>query len=478
MLQLRAVPTFFESLGRDLLGDDNRAKRVLACLACLIVTTLLGYGYASQVHVQGWQLWVWVLCVFITLVALFPTTPPPLKSERTWIWLGIIFVAAFFLRALFLETIPGGLHTDETGTAGFSMLQVTPFSSKTINPFRTGPASWPVLYYYIERVSMGLFGATITGLRLPSAFIGALSVVTTYGLIAVMQDKKTALIAAVLMVTFPYHLHWSRLALNNIWDSVWVPLMLGAFVWGWETRWSGGAVVAGFAVGMSQYFYLGSKLGLFMLGMLILQIWFQTAAAERPVLIVHLGKLVLTAAVIAAPLFMFVISNPAAYLTRTNEAYGWSVEAIRTISPDLNVWNYFWHQLTYSVGAFNVYPDVTGFYGPGTPLLIGIASPLFVIGFLWATYERQFLPVLWIVLTVIFGGILLSGAPSSSHFAVSMPAMVWLIAIPLGWLVRRGHWRLAAAVIALIILTDLAFYFGVYVPGHPRDLKYPFPTSG
>lgn len=476
MSQLRAEPTYLESFKRDILADENRAKRVLACLACLLVTALLGYAYASQVHVQGWQLWVWVLCVFITLVALMPATRPPLHYERTWIWLGVIFVAAFLLRALFLETIPGGLHTDETGTAGFSMLQVTPFSEKTINPFRTGPSSWPVLYYYIERVSLGLFGQTITGLRLPSALVGALSVPLTFGMIAVIQDKKTALIAAALMVTFPFHLHWSRIALNNIWDSVWIPLMLGAFVWGWKTRWSGGAVIAGFAVGMSQYFYLGSKLGLVMLGMLFLQFWFQASRQARPALIVQLGKLALTAAVIAAPLLMFVLSNPAAYLVRANEAYGWSVDAIRTVSPDLNLWDYFWHQFIHSVGAFNLYPDVTGFYGPGTPLLIGIASPLFVIGFFWAIYERQFVPVVWIVLTVIFGGMMVSGAPSSSHFAVSMPAIIWLIAIPLGWLVRRGNWRLAAAIIVLIMLTDLAFYFGVYVPGRPRDLKYPFPA--
>lgn len=475
MLQSNTLPVLFDSLKQDILGDEHRVKRLLASVACLIVTTLIGYAYARDSHIQGWQIWVWLLCVFITLVALFPTTPPPLTFGRTWIWVGIIFVAAFLARALFLETIPGGLHTDETGTAGFSLLQVTPFSGKTINPFRSGPSSWPILYYYVERISMGLFGQTITGLRLPSAFVGALSVVTTYGLIAVVQEKKTALIAALLMVTFPYHLHWSRLALNNIWDAVWVTLMLGAFAWGWKTRWSGGAVVAGLAVGMSQYFYLGSKLGLLLLGFMFLQIWFQTAPAERRALVVHLGKLALTAAVIAAPLLVFIVRDPAAYFLRARDVYGWNVESIRLISPDLNLWDYFWHQVIHSFGAFNLYTDVTGFYGPGTPLLIGIASPLFVIGFLWAIYERQYLPVLWILLTVIFGGILLNGAPSSSHFSVSMPAIVWLVAMPLGWLVKRGNWRLAAAAVALIMLTDMAFYFGVYVPGHPRDLKYPFP---
>ncbi|MCI0397656.1 MAG: hypothetical protein L0322_22350 [Chloroflexi bacterium] len=42
-------------------------------------------------------------------------------------------------------------------------------------------------------------------------------------------------------------------------------------------------------------------------------------------------------------------------------------------------------------------------------------------------------------------------------------AVCWPVAIPLNWLA--------------IVLTNLASYFGVYVPGHPRDLIHPFPPG-
>jgi hypothetical protein len=131
--------------------------------------------------------------------------------------------------------------------------------------------------------------------------------------------------------------------------------------------------------------------------------------------------------------------------------------------------------VVYAAGAFTVFPDVTGFYGPGVPLLFGAAAVLFIVGMLWALRLRQFLPLMWIILTVIFGGILLTGNPSSSHYVVSIPAICWLSAMPLGWLIQMGRWRHALAIGALVVATDLSFYFGVYVPSAPHDLQTPFP---
>jgi hypothetical protein len=84
--------------------------------------------------------------------------------------------------------------------------------------------------------------------------------------------------------------------------------------------------------------------------------------------------------------------------------------------------------------------------------------------------------VLWVLLTIFLGGFMLTGAPSSSHYVVSIPAISWLVALPLMWLIETGHWRWAVALLIVIIVTDLGFYFGIYVPGGPRDLIHPFPT--
>lgn len=201
---------------------------------------------------------------------------------------------------------------------------------------------------------------------------------------------------------------------------------------------------------------------------------------DRERLLVHVGKLGVTAVSAAAPITLFALLKPEVFFERSRVVFGWQPDAIITAVGDYNLGQYLWLQIWRNFGAFTTVPEITGFYGPGVPFLIGVAAPLFVIGFIWAIWSRQWVPVLWILLTIFLGGIMLTGAPSSSHFVVAIPAICWLVALPLNWLWQNGRWRLALALLILIILTDLVFYFGIYVPGEPRDLfnalpPWPFP---
>jgi hypothetical protein len=78
--------------------------------------------------------------------------------------------------------------------------------------------------------------------------------------------------------------------------------------------------------------------------------------------------------------------------------------------------------------------------------------------------------VAWVLLSVIFGGVMLTGAPSSSHFVVVIPAICWLVAIPIDWLWQKNYPAAATIALVAIMATDLIFYFTIYVPGEPRDL--------
>ena len=122
--------------------------------------------------------------------------------------------------------------------------------------------------------------------------------------------------------------------------------------------------------------------------------------------------------------------------------------------------------------------ESTGFYGPSFPLVAALAGPLFFAGLLWAIRKRRFMPVLWALLAMFFGGFLLKATPGSSHFVVIIPAIVWLIAILLDGVMERGHPRLALALLAVIMAADLFLYFGVYLPSgtHPH-LDLPFPPG-
>ena len=456
--------------------DRSQLWRILVSLVCVAVTATIGFAYALNIRVEGWQFWVWAACVAIVVFALMPGARPRLRLDRGMLWLAPLALAAFLLRVTSLETIPGGLHVDEYGVANFALQHVLPASGGTHNPFITGPASHPALYHYLIRISLGVFGNSIAGLRVSSALAGALAVVATYAAVSILQDRRTALFASALMAAYHFHVHWSRIGLNNIWDTVWLPAMLAAFVWGWRRGWSGGAVLAGLALGLSQYFYAGSRIGILLLAAVIFWLWRQ--GADRRQLVVHTAKLLATAACVAAPLAMFALRDPANFFARMSQIIAWKPDAIMILThgqPDLPA--FFWYQLTHSLGAFTTYPDNAGFYAPGVPLLIGLAVPFFVIGVVWSIWSRRSrsVPALWIGLTVLFGGFLLADPPSSSHYVVAIPAICWLVAMPLSWLVENGRRPWAIVALLAIVATDLVFYFAVYVPGNPRDLIHPFP---
>jgi hypothetical protein len=225
-------------------------------------------------------------------------------------------------------------------------------------------------------------------------------------------------------------------------------------------------------VGLSQYFYAGSRVGVFLLAFLIWQLWRENSSAEpnteidpdseqfveerpkpeRMPLIIYTLKMGLVAACIAAPLFLFALRDPVPFFDRSKMVWGWKPDSILLATGDAgNIWPYAWRQLWRSLGAFTAVPDVTGFSGPGVPLLIGLAAPLFVVGLLWAVYRRHFLPVLWIALTALLGGFLLSDPPGSSHYVVAIPAICWLAAMPLEWLAASGRERLAVGLLVAVL---------------------------
>jgi len=172
----------------------------------------------------------------------------------------------------------------------------------------------------------------------------------------------------------------------------------------------------------------------------------------------------------------FALHDPQAYLQRTQTVMGWSAETIRIIlGPEATLGQYFWYQLTRSFGAYMVFPDDTGFYRPGMPLVFGPAAIAFSVGLLWALYMKKWLPVLWLFLTALLGGFMLSGPSGSSHFVVSIPAICWLMALPLNWLAENKHKRLAWGLLALILAVDVIFYFGFYAATPSGDLVNPFP---
>ena len=455
--------------------DELKLLRLVVILACLLFSASLG---AANVHADMVPLWVpvtWLACVAVVSVALASPAKPRLELTRSDLLLLIPLTIALVTRAAFLESVPSGLHTDEANTATFTLHYITPSAASSYYPLRTGPDTQPTLFYYLVRFSLDLFGNSIAALRAPSVLAGVLAVAATYALIAVWQDRKTALMAALLLSTYHYHLHWSRLALNNIWDTLWVPLILLALIWGYRRSWSGGALLAGLAIGFSQYFYVGSRVALLLVPWVLYQMW--TQDGDRRKLLIHAGKMVMAALVVALPLALFSLANPDIVLERAQLNYTWVPAAVSRFGQSgWALLRMAAEQAWLTFAGLTVLPDRSAFYGPGVPFLLGLSGVFFVVGLLWSVFRRQYLPLVWIAATLFFAAFLIPGPPHTSHTIAAVPALIWIVALPLRDLARLGKPRLAWTLLVVLMLTDLAVYIAILGTGGGEPaFSLPFP---
>lgn len=116
------------------------------------------------------------------------------------------------------------------------------------------------LYPYVQWGTSILTTPSLAGLRLLSALVGVAQVIAVYFLGRTAFDRKVGLLAALLLATFPPHLHFSRIGINNIAD----PLM-GTLAFAFLLRGLRGGrrldfALAGASLGLTQYFYEGGRL--------------------------------------------------------------------------------------------------------------------------------------------------------------------------------------------------------------------------
>jgi 4-amino-4-deoxy-L-arabinose transferase-like glycosyltransferase len=474
------VITFFgecfistRELIREIRADERKMLRTYMLAAAIFFSASMGYIHRQEVMVRGWQLWAWLGCILIAIVAAFPKQRPEWSLQKSDLWVLVPVLFGLLLRTIALESIPPGLHPDEVTTADFTLRHVYPEDGRTFYPMRSGPYTQPGPFYYLIYTSIQIFGRTFTALRMPGVIAGTLAILATYALIAIRSDRRTALFTALLLSGFHFHLHWSRLALNNIWDTLWIPLTLAAFAYGWQSRWSGGAALAGAALGLSMYFYVGSRIAIFLIPILVIQLWREQTDHRQ--LIVHTGKLLAVAAVAALPLVIFALDNTDLFLSRAT--VNW------TLSEQISKTTGWWpvvkllaNQAWISFAGFYTFSEHAAFYKSGVPFMIGFAGIFFLVGIFWAMYRRKMLPIFWLALTIFFGAFLIPGPPGTSHIIPAVPAMVWLAAMPLSAMEKNGYKRLVPILLLLMIATDIFFYFGIYTPyGVDPDLSLSFP---
>ncbi len=302
--------------------------------------------------------------------------------------------------------------------------------------------------------------------------VGALTVPAVYLLGRALFDRLTGWVAALVLLTFPPQLHYSRLALNNIADPLFGTLALAAFAHALRSRRGRDWALGGLALGLSQYFYEGGRLLFPALSALWLGSgWLLWRPRPRWR---HLLLAALVCALIAAPVYYVLwgvgfpltdrldkASDDAQYWQAGREPPGWGAH-----------WRHFKHALMLYVHApentiFRIYLYYDGHH----PLILEWLVPFFLLGIavaLWHWRQAANLLVLWL-LAVTAGNALLIESAVTARYVTVFPALALLIAlgvrVPLELLWPRGKAPRWQAALTLLVALSIAggqfvYYFG------------------
>jgi 4-amino-4-deoxy-L-arabinose transferase-like glycosyltransferase len=346
---------------------------------------------------------------------------------------------------------------------------------KLLRPI-TGVIAFPRLYPYWQSMTVWLLGHDLAGLRLVSAILGTLTIPALYLLARTLFDRTTAVIAAALLATFPPHLHFSRLGLNNVADPFFGTLALACLARGLRSNRRLDYALAGAMLGMTQYFYEAGRIvfPVVALG------WIGTGALiwhRRP----PLRDLLVTAAaaaIVAAPVYTTLLSLHAPLVARAE-----AVILPRTYWRDVLLSSpgspAFQGYLRHVESTFLIYVgqhEASFYYAGETPFVLIFLAPALLLGAFVALWKVRtpgpLLLLLWIGTTSL-GNSFMVGSQDSPRYVTVFPALVLLCAVGLQHTLallwpdgRRPRARpaLLAALVIAAAAGQVWYYFDAHVP--------------
>ena len=469
-----------------------RALMVVGGLWVSFVVGVLTRGRGPEAgYLDLLVLWTGAVITFVLAFLPVPLTSPTLWRRlavggRIGLWLRenrteltgmvVLILLALLVRAYDLEHIPANLGGDE-GTQGVAALELVQYPLG--NPFATGWFSVPTLSFLAYGWSMRVFGSTVAGLRTLSALVGTATVITTFVLARELWGRRVAWFAAVALSFGHYHVHFSRLGSNQIFDPLLITLALWLLVRGLREERAILFALAGVVVGMGWYAYFGARLvSVIAAGYVVVQVVLRHRFLRQHgrSLVVMLGA----ALVVVAPLILHYAGEPDALAARPRQvsifSSGWLArEQEITGRGGLSL---LLEQLWKSVSAFNYTLDPTFWYGPSIPLLDFVSGLLFIPGLVWvvAHYRRpsSALLLIWFWLALLTGWVITENPPSSQRMVLAAPALALFVGHGLDWAIKIGKriagresvfWRaVAPLVLTAVAVLNMSYYFRVYTP--------------
>ncbi len=442
---------------------------ILSLICALLAASAADTGAVLQnplLVIGGWIAGI----IFCLLSAWTPGSADRTFPWKSLAWAAAVMLVAFLIRALDISHFPIALNGDE---ASFGLGAVDFLNGDWNNIFSLNWLSFPALYFLIPASSIHFLGQTTLALRLPSAFAGSLTVAGVYLLGRLLYNHRTGLFGALLLAGLHFHIHFSRLGINNIWDGLFFVLVTAAFWRAWQTGRRTYFLIAGFLTGLALYFYVTARILPILIVLWLIIFWF----IDRPAFKRNWPGLVFMffmAVVVCAPLAWFYITHLSDFMAPFNR-----VSIFRTYGQSsTQTWpTLFLGLLSQIIDGFRGYTDLATrfWYDSGVPVLRPLYAAFFTLGFVSLLIRfrdgRTWMLVTWVAGIAIAGG-LSESTPAAQRYVAGAPVAALIAGFCLAeigsriqnlW--QRGRWWILGASMLIVVtamFSDFIFYFVNY----------------
>lgn len=385
------------------------------------------------------SLQVWLLYIGVALVvwglAGAPLPKLRLPAINKWEALAVVVIVALalFLRVWQLDTLVRVLLDELHFSDGIRGVDWAPYRP-ILHPM-SGQSPYTWLYSYWAADLAHVVGRNLTGLRLVSALGGTATVFAVYLMARALFDRKTALIAGLLIAVFPPHLHYSRMALNQIGDALFGTMALAFIARGLKYNKAGDWAIAGASLGLTQYFFEAGRI-LFpplvagWIGMMLIFTPGHLRRQWRGLVILVIG-----AALVALPVYYTLLAQDRPLFGRMNESGLGFTYWFDVVSDGLTEYefNEAVIRLRRPFMLHIFYPEGGGvYYGGEQPLVLIPLTPLFLLGTFYLMYRLRspaFIVFAWAFITTLGNALFLRDNIVTPRYVVSMPALALLMAV-------------------------------------------------
>jgi 4-amino-4-deoxy-L-arabinose transferase-like glycosyltransferase len=297
-----------------------------------------------------------------------------LRTRWEAIALVVVLIGAAVLRGYNLDSLPYGITGDEA-SSGLEARRI--LTDGWIGPYSPLSLGQPAGTFYLDAMSFGIFGESVTTLRLVSAVAGSLTVLAIYVLARRSFGRAAPAIAAAgILAVSSWHIHFSRMAVPlPTWPLV-ALLATVATIEAIRSRKAVWWVLAGVFAALGSYVYDANSafvivLGLFLLGWGLIDRRRTAAAGIAMSAVAFLLTL--------TPLIWYAAAHRSAYLAHTRYAWVFDKEEWTSlrglddhISFVLGRYVDFWDNLC-------CHPTIDGIDGTGSaplapPVLLVVAG--------------------------------------------------------------------------------------------------------